>query len=113
MKNYDEIENFDLLANVYLIETEFGGRQSAVHDGYRGQFFWHINDVKGTDWDASYFFESGMINLGHKSNCKILLSDNVKKVSKGVFPVGRQFGIREGSKIIGVGVILQSRVKNA
>ena len=54
MSNYDELDEFDLLARVYLIETEFGGRQGAVYDGYRGQFFWHINDVNCSDWDASY-----------------------------------------------------------
>jgi translation elongation factor EF-Tu-like GTPase len=113
MSNYDELEEFDLLARVYLIETEFGGRQGAVYDGYRGQFFWHINDVNCSDWDASYIFESGMVNPGQESNCKVLLSENLKKYSKGVFPTERQFGIREGSKIIGVGVIIRNRVKNA
>ncbi|WP_405631063.1 hypothetical protein [Pseudoalteromonas sp. Ld20] len=113
MKNYHDVEEFDLLAKVYLIETEFGGRQGAVHDGYRGQFFWHINDVNCSDWDASYIFESGQVNPGEESNCKVVLSENVKKYSKGVFPTERQFGIREGSKIIAVGVILESNVQNA
>ena len=113
MKNYHDVEEFDLLAKVYLIETEFCGRQGAVHDGYRGQFFWHINDVNCSDWDASYIFESGQVNPGEESNCKVVLSENVKKYSKGVFPTERQFGIREGSKIIAVGVILESNVQNA
>lgn len=113
MKNYEELSEYDLLAKVYLIETEFGGRQGAVQDGYRGQFFWHINDVNCSDWDASYIFESGLVNPGEESKCKVLLSENVKKYSKGVFPTERQFGIREGSKIIAVGLILESNVKNA
>lgn len=113
MKKYHELEEFDLLVKVYLIETKFGGRQGAVLDGYRGQFFWHINDVNCSDWDAYYIFESGQINPGEESNCKVLLSENVKKYSKGIFPTERQFGIREGSKIIAVGVILESNVKNA
>lgn len=113
MKNYHDLKEFELLAKVYLIETEFGGRQSAVFDGYRGQFFWHINDVNCSDWDASYIFESGKVSPGEKSACKVVLSDNVKKCSKGIFPTGRQFGIKEGSKIIAVGVILENNVQNA
>lgn len=111
MKGFSELEDFDLLANVYLIETEFGGRQSAVKDGYRGQFFWHINHINCNDWDASYVFEVGSVSPGNSTNCKILLSDGVKKYAKGNFPTQRQFGIREGSRIIAVGVIIESRVK--
>lgn len=113
MKNYGKFTEYDLLTKVHLIETEYGGRQGAVLDGYRGQFFWHINDVNCSDWDASYIFENGEVKPGEKSMCKIILSDNVKKYSKGVFPVERQFGIREGSRIIAVGVILENKVKNA
>ena len=113
MKNYSELNEFDLLAKVHLIKTEFGGRQGKVLNGYRGQFFWHINDVNCCDWDAEYYFEHGHVNPGEESLCKVRLSENVKKYSKGIFPVERQFGIREGSKIIAVGVILESYVKNA
>lgn len=113
MKNYYELKEFDLLAKIYLIEKEFGGRKGAVFDGFRGQFFWHINDINCSDCDASYIFESGEVKPGEESNCKVMLSENVKKYSKGVFPLKRQFGIREGSKIIAVGVILESNVQNA
>ena len=113
MKDFDSLKEYHLEARVYLIETEFGGRSSAVHDGYRGQFFWHINHVEGTDWDASYIFEGGQVDPGQYAGCKIVLSPNLLKFSEGRFPKGQQFGIREGSKIVGVGTILVSKVKNA
>ena len=113
MKNYEELNDYDLFAKVYLIKTEFGGRQGEVFDGYRGQFFWHINDIDCSDWDAEYFFVQGSVSPGEESMCKIRLSENVKKYSNGVFPVEQQFGIREGARIIAVGVILESKVKNA
>lgn len=113
MKTYEELVEYDLLTKIYLVKTEFGGRQGMVLDGYRGQFFWHINDVNCSDWDAEYFFVHGSVKPGEESMCKIRLSENVKKYSHGIFPVERQFGIREGSRIIAVGVILESKLKNA
>jgi translation elongation factor EF-Tu-like GTPase len=113
MKSFSELLEYDLLAKDHLIKTEFGGRQDAVHDGYRGQSFWHINNVNCSDWDASYFFENGPISPGEETMCKIVLSENVKKHSNGVFPVEHQFGIREGARIVATGVILESKVNNA
>lgn len=113
MKSYEELTEYDLLTKVYFIKTEYGGRQGVALDGYRGQFFWHINDVNCSDWDAIYCFEHGTVNPGEESKCKIMLSENVKTYSKGIFPVERQFAIREGSRFIAVGVIQESYVKNA
>ncbi len=110
MVTFNEFENFDLLASVKLIESEFGGRNSPVFDGYRGQFFWHINHVQTTDWDAAYVFSSGKVNQGEKAECKIVLSENLKLAANGNFRINSQFCIREGSKVIAVGIILQSKV---
>lgn len=109
--NYETLSEFDLLSRVYLIKTELGGRQSAVSDGYRGQFFWHINDVNCSDWDAAYYFEQGSVNPDGETSCKIILSENVKKYAKGNFPAESQFCIREGSRVVAVGVIIQSNVR--
>jgi translation elongation factor EF-Tu-like GTPase len=111
--NYHELINYDLLAKVYLVTTEFGGRAGPVLDKYRGQFFWHVNNESCTDWDAIYFFENGQLQPGSSSLCKVLLSENVKNYSNGSFPVGRQFGIREGAKVVGLGIIQDSLVKSA
>jgi translation elongation factor EF-Tu-like GTPase len=113
MKEYEELNEYDLLAKIILIQTEYGGRQSAVLDGYRGQFFWHINNVNCSDWDAEYIFLNGSVKPGEESMCKIRLSENVKKYSKGVFPINHQFGVREGARIIAVGVIVECKVNTA
>jgi translation elongation factor EF-Tu-like GTPase len=110
MKTYSELSDYDLLARVYVIEPKFGGRNVGMFDGYKGQFFWHINYVDCNDWDAMYCFENGSVGCGCESMCKILLSKNVIKYSKGNFPVGSQFGIREGPRIVAVGVIVESKV---
>ena len=113
MEDFDSIKDYHLEASIYMVETEFGGRSTGVFDRYRGQFFWHINHVETTDWDASYFFEGGQVAPGECAFCKIILSPNLIECSKGRFKKGGQFGIREGSRIVGVGTILSSKVKNA
>ncbi len=75
--------------------------------------FWHINHVEATDWDASYYFEGGQMAPGECAACRIILSPNLIKCSNGRFSKGEQFGIREGSRIVGVGTIVSSKVKNA
>ena len=107
---FDEFENFDLLASVKFIEPKFGGRKSPVFDGYRGQFFWHINHIQSTDWDAAYVFPLGKVSPGEETECKIVLSENLKLVAGGNFKINEQFCIREGSKVIAVGVILHSNI---
>jgi translation elongation factor EF-Tu-like GTPase len=112
MQPFEELTEYDLLTKVIMIKTEYGGRKGAVLDGYRGQFFWHINDVNCSDWDAVYFFENGELKPGEESLCKVVLGQNVKIYSKGVFPVGCQFCIREGSKVVLVGVIQKSNLES-
>lgn len=109
---FDEFENFDLLASVKLIESKFGGRKSPVFDGYRGQFFWHINHIQNADWDAVYVFPSGQVSPGEEAECKIVLSGNLKSAAGGNFKINDQFCIREGSKVIAVGIILHSNIAN-
>ncbi|BFM13652.1 hypothetical protein R50072_38050 [Simiduia litorea] len=113
MDKFEELSDYHLKAKVYVIEAEFGGRQSAISDGYRGQFFWHINGVSSTDWDARYVFEGGQINPGESGLCKIVVSDNLLMYSGGKFSKNQQFGIREGSRIVAVGVIINNKAKNA
>ena len=108
MKTYTELDRFDLLAIVEMLKPEMGGRSSAVYDGYRGQFFWHINDVTGTDWLASYVFEEGIIEPGASSKCKVILAGSIKEQANNNFPEGSQFAIREGSRIVAVGMILEN-----
>lgn len=109
MKSYLDLENFDLLAMVEVLKTEMCGRSSVVFDGYRGQFFWHINGVNGTDWLAKYTFEEGKIEPGEQGLCKVILAGHVKGAANSNFPVGVQFAIRESSKIVALGRILENR----
>lgn len=113
MGKYEEFADYHLLANVFVIETEFGGRRGPIFDDYRGQFFWHINGETCTDWDARYVFDGGEVHPGKSAKCKILVSNNLLKYSGGNFPEGAQFGIREGSRVVAVGIIKSSSVNNA
>ena len=108
MKIYSDLKDFDLLAMVEAVKPEMCGRNSAISDGYRGQFFWHIDSVSCTDWLASYIFEDGKIEPGEQGLCKVVLADHVKKSANNNFPVGTQFAIREGSRIVAVGKVLEN-----
>jgi len=108
MKKYSELDVFDLLAIVEIIKPAICGRVNALFSGYRGQFFWHINDVACSDWLATYFFESGQLEPGEQGLCKVMLGDSVKAAANCNFPVGSQFAIREGSIIVAIGKILES-----
>lgn len=109
---YDHETEFDLLAKVYLIPEEFGGRRSPVCSGYRGQFFWHINGVVCSDWDAHYCFQDDPVAPGQNTLVKIRISPNLKEASQGDFPLGRQFCLREGSRVVATAVILENKLQN-
>lgn len=108
MKTYLELEQFDLLAVVEVIKPEMGGRSIPVFDGYRGQFFWPINNVNGTDWLASYVFEDGKIEPGEQGKCKVILGNYLRKIGNNNFPEGSQFAIREGIRIVAIGEIIEN-----
>ena len=107
--NFNQINDYHLLANVFVIPTEFGGRKQPIKNSYRGQFFWHINDVNCTDWVAEYWFENGKIELNESGTCKIKLGPNILAVHKG-FEIGKQFAIREGARVVAVGSIVETNV---
>lgn len=113
MDKYEKFMDYHLKARIYVIETQFGGRKGSLFDDYRGQFFWHINDINCSDWDARYIFEGGEIQPGSSGMCKIMISNNLREASGDNFPAGSQFGIREGSRIVAVGVIEENQLKNA
>ncbi|MEM7206404.1 MAG: hypothetical protein AAF434_01140 [Pseudomonadota bacterium] len=110
MGKYSELEEFDLLAKVEVVKTEFCGRTQPMFDGYRGQFFWHINDEPCTDWLASYIFEHGELHPGASSKCKIQLAGTIKELGAGKFEKGDQFAIREGARIVAIGSILEVKL---
>ncbi|MDF7802097.1 hypothetical protein P4C99_21680 [Pontiellaceae bacterium B1224] len=110
MTTFESIDNHELEGEVYAIPTEIGGRKTPIHSGYRGQFFWHFNNDLGTDWIAETYFENDIIQLGETANCKIKLAGSILEIGKkNKMPSGRQFALREGSKIVAVGIITKSK----
>jgi translation elongation factor EF-Tu-like GTPase len=114
MKTFESVDNHELEGNVYLIPSEFGGRESAVHSGYRGQFFWHINNESGTDWLAESYFENDLVEPGQSARIKIRLAATILNLGRITgMPTGRQFALREGSRIVAVGIITHSKFETA
>lgn len=114
MKTFESVENHELEGNVFVIPTEFGGRESAVHSGYRGQFFWHINHEAGSDWLAESYFEGDLVEPGQSARVKIRLAGTISELGRKTgIPAGRQFALREGSRIVAVGVITRSQYQEA
>ncbi len=92
-----------------MIPTEYGGRSTSAFSGYRGQFFWHINNEPCTDWLAETYFEGDSLEPGKSCKVKIRLTGTILELGKkDGFNIGRQFALREGSKIVAVGVITES-----
>ncbi len=114
MNTYECVDNCELEGNVFLIPSEFGGRASPVFSGYRGQFFWHINHESCTDWLAESYFENDLVHPGQSARIKIRLAGTISELGKAKgMPVGRQFALREGSRIVAVGVITKSQYHEA
>lgn len=110
MKTFDSVDNFELEGRIFVIPTEFGGRETAIQSGYRGQFFWHINHVDGTDWLAESYFENDLVKPGESARIRIRLAGTINELGRQTgIPSGRQFALREGSRIVAVGVITKSK----
>ena len=89
MKTFESVDNNELEGNVFVIPSEFGGRESAVHSGYRGRFFWHINNEPGTDWLAESYFENDLVEPGQSARIKIKLAATILDLGRATgMPVG-------------------------
>ncbi|OJJ25209.1 hypothetical protein BI308_12745 [Roseofilum reptotaenium AO1-A] len=109
MQNFQSVSDHQLEGMVLMIPTKYGGRKAYVYSGYRGQFFWQINNESCADWLARFYFENDPLKPGESSNVKIQLAGTIMELGRKTgMPAGRQFGLREGSRIIGVGVITAS-----
>ena len=114
MKTYETMNSHQLEGRVFVIPAELGGRHTPIRSGYRGQFFWHINGESGTDWLAESYFETDIIEPGASGNIKIRLGGTLLELGKVTgMPVGRQFALREGSKIMAVGILTKSKYEEA
>ena len=107
---YPSITDHHLICQLYFLPSELGGRSSPCFSNYRGQFFYHYNYEESSDWLASYTSEHEPVEAGQTVNAKIHLGGSIVDIAqeRGM-PSGKQIAIREGSRIIAVGVILESR----
>lgn len=110
MNTYDSVRDNELEGRVFVVPKEFGGRDAPIHSGYRGQFFWHINHEPSTDWLAESYVEGDLVEPGQSAKIKIKLVGTILELGKATgIPSGRQFCLREGSRVVAVGVITKSR----
>ncbi len=114
MKKYENIVDHEIEGIVYAVPEKYGGRKREIHSGYRGQFFWHINDEPGTDWLSETYFENDIVAPGGAAKCKIKLAGTILELGKTTgMPKGSQFALREGARIVAVGVITKSKYEDA
>jgi elongation factor Tu len=92
----------DIEIEVTLVPTEQGGRQTAVHSGYRGQFFYN-----GHDWDALYTFDThdGTVAPGETARAFAVFASPDEHLGK-VEP-GLSFSLREGQRVVAHGRVLR------
>ena len=106
---YDDFQDYQLICRLNFIQSEYGGRESPCFSNYRGQFFYHYNEA-GTDWLARYLFSTEPVEPGASVLAKVTLGGTVLELAqeRGM-PIGKQMAIREGSRIVAVGVIEESK----
>jgi len=81
----------------YHIEIEVEYLEKTVVSGYRPQFFYN-----GHDWDGQHYYNDE-VKPGRKTRGFIsLMSPNLHK---GKLWAGQPFLLKEGSKIVGFGVV--------
>ncbi len=94
-----KIRNPELEAEIYYLTKEEGGRETAVRNGYRGQFYYD-----GKDWDAPQeFIEKEVCYPGDKVRVKIQTLSPDFHVGR--FWKGKEFKVREGGETVGNGII--------
>jgi translation elongation factor EF-Tu-like GTPase len=88
----------DIEAEIYFFTTEEGGRMNPVLSGYRPQFHYD-----GYDWDAiqNYVGVVEPVQLGQTVTAHLYFLSPQYHVGK-LYP-GKEFLIREGSKVVGRG----------
>ena len=89
----------ELETEIYYLTSEEGGRKSAVHSGYRGQFHYD-----GKCYDAGQeFINKDFCEPGE--TVKVFLQMLSPNNHIGKFFVGKAFEIREGVQIVGKGKV--------
>lgn len=91
----------ELRATIYYLPEKEGGRKTWIGNGYRGQFFYD-----GKDWDACQnFINKDKCLPGENVDCYLITLSPQYHIGK--FYLGKEFEIREGSKVVGRGIITE------
>jgi hypothetical protein len=87
------------VANVRMLTEQNGGRQSAIHSGYRSQVF-----LDGDDCDATLTIDRETLNPGDVGTVFGVLMRPDRTCDK--LSVGKALLLREGARTIAYGVIV-------
>jgi len=94
-----KLTNPELEANIYYLTADEGGRKTPVATGYRGQFYYDNHN-----WIAiQQFIDKEWCEPGE--TVKVLIQTANPYFHCGKFFIGKEFEIREGSKVVGKGKI--------
>lgn len=91
----------ELEAEIHYLTEAQGGRHTPVMTGYRGQFYYD-----GSNWDAPQeFIDKDICELGDTVQVKLQTLSPHHHIGK--FYIGKNFEVREGARIVGLGKIIQ------
>ncbi|RKP29757.1 elongation factor Tu, mitochondrial [Metschnikowia bicuspidata] len=88
-----------ILASVYILSKEEGGRHSSFGENYKPQLFFRTTDVTGTMKFPEGADHSAMVSPGDNVEMEIEL------VKKTPVELNQRFNLREGGKTVGTGMV--------
>jgi elongation factor Tu len=97
----------EIVAQVYILNTDEGGRHTPIFPGYRPQFYIRTTDVTGTVKGIS---PEGTLESTPETIAIAIPGDNVTIIIQLIRPVaievGLRFAIREGGRTVGAGIVV-------
>lgn len=88
-----------ILASIYILTKDEGGRHSPFGENFRPQLFFRTTDVTGTMTFPEGADHSALVNPGDNVEMEIEL------VKKTPIELNQRFNIREGGKTVGTGMV--------
>lgn len=93
----------DIKAEIYILRTEEGGRNTPVQTGYRPS---HDFGLEGTLNDAQHeYIGTEIVGLGETANAYIWFL--CPEYQEGRLFKGMEFTVQEGNKVIGKGKVIK------
>ncbi len=98
-----QLEKIDFLAHLKYLDTSEGGRKTPAFSKYRPQIKFDFDDMQTSGEQT--FINKAVVNPGEEveASIRIIAVDHFKNRLQ----EGMAFEFREGSRIIGTGVIVQ------